>query len=165
MKTTGKVIKDNREINRMTQNDLAEKLGEDRTIISRWENDLIVPSLEQSEKICGLFQISLDELAGGERYNSISGITRKKTELSGRTAGNSRVKDVIYKELAVTVLCLISAVLKPYGLAAAIAGLLIAVKEKLPVYLIIINIIILLFCLNLLLYMCGFSWSVIRVIG
>lgn len=51
----------------LSQEDLAERLGVSRQSVSKWENNTATPDLEKLVKLCGVFEISLDELAGRSR--------------------------------------------------------------------------------------------------
>lgn len=51
---------------KLSQEDLAEKLGITRQTISNWELNETSPDLKQASKLCDIFNISLDELAGKE---------------------------------------------------------------------------------------------------
>ena len=48
----------------LSQGDLADKLDVSRQSVSKWETDMAVPDLDKLIKICDVFEISLDELAG-----------------------------------------------------------------------------------------------------
>ena len=48
----------------MSQGDLADALDVSRQSVSKWENGAAVPELDKLIKMCDLFGISLDELAG-----------------------------------------------------------------------------------------------------
>ena len=51
---------------KLSQEDLAEKLGITRQTISNWELEETSPDLKQASKLCDIFNISLDELTGKE---------------------------------------------------------------------------------------------------
>lgn len=51
---------------KLSQEDLAEKLGITRQTISNWELNETSPDLKQASKLCDVFNISLDELTGKE---------------------------------------------------------------------------------------------------
>ena len=48
----------------LSQEDLAERLEVSRQSVSKWENNTATPDLEKLVKLCDIFEISLDELAG-----------------------------------------------------------------------------------------------------
>ena len=51
-----------RKYNRMTQEELAEKVGVSRQAIAKWETGETLPDLERSRIIAEIFGVSLDEL-------------------------------------------------------------------------------------------------------
>ena len=48
--------------NRMTQEELAEKLGVSRQTVSKWELDLVYPEMNKVVELCNLFSCSMDQL-------------------------------------------------------------------------------------------------------
>ena len=48
--------------NKMTQEELAEKLGVSRQTVSKWELDVTYPEMDKVIEICTLFSCSMDEL-------------------------------------------------------------------------------------------------------
>lgn len=52
---------------RMTQEQLAEKMDVSRQAVAKWESGEAVPELEKLLQLTGLLQVTLDELARGER--------------------------------------------------------------------------------------------------
>lgn len=63
----GKYIKKLRTENKMTQQDLADKLSVDRRTISRWENGNYLPDISLMKELCNIFNISIDELLQTKR--------------------------------------------------------------------------------------------------
>lgn len=55
-------IKFLREQNNMTQNDLAAKLSTSRSVISKWENNNVMPDLSALISLSNIFHITLDHL-------------------------------------------------------------------------------------------------------
>lgn len=91
---------------KLSQEDLAEKLGITRQTISNWELNEISPDLKQASKLCDIFNISLDELAGKE--NAIL------TKLD-KTENNSKLIIKLVKTVGITLgtlifilLCIVS---------------------------------------------------------
>ncbi len=62
--TIGNKIYELRSNARLSQEELAEKLGVSRQSVSKWETDASQPEFDKLIKICDLFDISLDEFAG-----------------------------------------------------------------------------------------------------
>ena len=60
--TFGEKLKKLRNDNKLTQDDLAEKIYVTRTAISKWETDKGYPSIDSLKQLSNLFHISIDEL-------------------------------------------------------------------------------------------------------
>lgn len=64
------MFKDNliqlRKYNRLSQEDLAEKVGVTRQAIAKWESGETVPDLEKCRLLAEIFEVSLDDLANHE---------------------------------------------------------------------------------------------------
>lgn len=64
------MFKDNliqlRKYNRLSQEDLAEKVGVTRQAIAKWEAGETMPDLEKSRLLAEIFEVSLDDLANHE---------------------------------------------------------------------------------------------------
>ena len=91
---------------KLSQEDLAEKLGITRQTISNWELNETSPDLKQASKLCDIFNISLDELTGKE--NAI--LTRLD-----KTENNSKLIIKLVKTVGITLgtlifilLCIVS---------------------------------------------------------
>lgn len=48
--------------NKMTQEELAEKLGVSRQTVSKWELDMVYPEMNKLVELCNLFSCSMDEV-------------------------------------------------------------------------------------------------------
>lgn len=91
---------------KLSQEDLAEKLGITKQTISNWELNETSPDLKQASKLCDIFNISLDELTGKE--NAI--LTRLD-----KTENNSKLIIKLVKTVGITLgilifilLCIVS---------------------------------------------------------
>lgn len=62
----GKLIKYLREQKKMTQDELAEKLYVDRTLISKWEKGKTSLTSEHLKSLSKYFEVSTDEILSGE---------------------------------------------------------------------------------------------------
>ncbi len=62
----GKNIQYLRKINKLKQDQLAEKMGVSRQTISRWESDEVTPELPKLVEMCSLFSCNMDELVRGD---------------------------------------------------------------------------------------------------
>lgn len=78
---------------KLSQEDLAEKLGITRQTISNWELNETSPDLKQASKLCDIFNLSLDELTGKE--NAI--LTRLD-----KTENNSKLIIKLVKTVGIT---------------------------------------------------------------
>ena len=65
----GKFISECRKKQKLTQEQLAEKLGVTNKSISRWENGKTMPDVSLFEPLCNELNISVSELLKGERIN------------------------------------------------------------------------------------------------
>ena len=79
----GKKITDLRKNNKLSQEDLAEKLGVTRQTISKWELGQTYPSINQAKELSKIFNISLDELVN----NDIKNLLVEKTSNTEKLAG------------------------------------------------------------------------------
>ncbi|MFQ9923277.1 MAG: helix-turn-helix domain-containing protein [Beduini sp.] len=61
-KTMGEKINDLRKLRKMTQDELAEKMGVSSQAVSKWEKDISIPDLPVLVELSEFFNISLDEL-------------------------------------------------------------------------------------------------------
>ena len=55
-----------RKMKRMTQEDIAEKLGVTRQAVAKWEAGETVPDLDKCKILAEIFEVSLDDLANYE---------------------------------------------------------------------------------------------------
>lgn len=79
----GKKITDLRKNNKLSQEDLAEKLGVTRQTISKWELGEKYPDIKQAKELSKVFNISLDELVN----NDIKNLLVEKTSNTEKLAG------------------------------------------------------------------------------
>ncbi len=79
----GKKITDLRKNNKLSQEDLAEKLSVTRQTISKWELGQTYPSINQAKELSKIFNISLDELVN----NDIKNLLVEKTSNTEKLAG------------------------------------------------------------------------------
>lgn len=56
-----------RKYHKLSQEDMAEKIGVSRQTIAKWENGDSIPDLINSNRIAELFDVSLDELVNYQR--------------------------------------------------------------------------------------------------
>ncbi len=72
-----KRIKLLREANKLSQVELADKIGVKKQTISNWENDNILPSIDMLIKVCNFFNVSSDYMLGldSKTYIEITGLS------------------------------------------------------------------------------------------
>lgn len=66
----GKFIAENRKIKKLTQAELAEKLGVTDRTISNWENGKNMPDLSLFKPLCDILGITINELMSGEKISN-----------------------------------------------------------------------------------------------
>ncbi len=60
----GKIIQENRKRIGLSQGSLAEKINVSRQSVSKWEQDLAYPTIDNCVELCKVFEISMDQLVG-----------------------------------------------------------------------------------------------------
>ncbi len=68
MESYGQEMKYHRELNKISQQVLAEKTGIKQSNISRWESGKVMPTIDFCVKLADFYGISVDELIGREGY-------------------------------------------------------------------------------------------------
>ncbi len=68
--TFGEKLKKLRVDNKLTQDELADKIFVTRTAISKWETDKGFPNMESLKMLCKVFNISLDTLISDEEIEN-----------------------------------------------------------------------------------------------
>lgn len=78
----GNRIKNLRQKNALTQQQLAERLGLTKSVVSAYENGIRMPSYETLLAISRIFRVSTDYLLGNESRTLIdtSGLTQEEIE-------------------------------------------------------------------------------------
>lgn len=94
----GNKIKEYRELNKMTQKDIAEILGVEPATISKYEAGTIEPSIESLKRLAETFNITVDELIKDEEKFDISKINvlevlreQKEMGLNGNLYHNTQI--------------------------------------------------------------------------
>lgn len=62
----GENIKQLRQLNNLTQEELASKLFVTRNAISKWETDKGIPSIDNLKQLATMFKVSLDQIVNEE---------------------------------------------------------------------------------------------------
>ena len=65
----GKFIAECRKAKKLTQSELAEKLGVTDKSVSNWENGRNMPDLSLFKSLCELLDISINDLISGEKLS------------------------------------------------------------------------------------------------
>ena len=99
MKFGNKLVKLRKE-NKLSQEDLADKLGVSRQTISNWELNVTKPDIEYIKKISKVFCISIDEILD----NDVRNIMEKKISNTEKLT-NKNTKNI--KILLITLYCII----------------------------------------------------------
>ena len=88
-----------REINKMTQKDIAEILEVEPATISKYESEIIEPNIESLKRLAETFNITVDELINDEKKFDISKINvldilreQKEMQLKGNLYHNTQIK-------------------------------------------------------------------------
>ena len=94
----GNKIKQYRELNKMTQKDIAEVLGVEPGTISKYESGMIEPNIESIKKLAETFKITIDELLKDEEKFDFSNVNvlkalreQKKMKLKGNLYHQTQV--------------------------------------------------------------------------
>jgi AbrB family looped-hinge helix DNA binding protein len=94
------MFKDNliqlRKMKRMTQEDIAEKLGVTRQAVAKWEAGETLPDLDKCKSLANLFEVSLDDLANYEPEENLGvGVPPKGKHLFGMVTVGDKGQIVI----------------------------------------------------------------------
>ena len=92
----GKFISKCRKENKLTQEQLAEKLSVTAKSVSRWENGKTMPDLSLMKPLCEILGITLNELISGERIEKKE-YQKKSEENILKTINYSNKKTKIFK--------------------------------------------------------------------
>ena len=94
----GNKIKEYRELNKMTQKDIAEILGVEPATISKYESGTIEPNIESLKRLAETFNITVDELIKDEEKFDVSKINvlevlreQKELGLKGNLYHNTQI--------------------------------------------------------------------------
>lgn len=94
----GSKIKKYRELQKMTQKDIAEILGVEPGTISKYESGIIEPNIDSIKKLAEIFNITIDELLKDEKKIDVSKINlldalreQKEMKLKGNLYHNTQI--------------------------------------------------------------------------
>ena len=88
----GKFIAERRKAIKLTQEELASKLGVSNRSVSNWENGKNMPDLSLFKDLCEILDISINEFLSGEKINSNNEDAINNVTLSLYTAKNKKNK-------------------------------------------------------------------------
>ena len=95
----GNKIKEYRELNKMTQKDIAEILEVEPGTISKYESGMIEPNIESLKRLAETFNITVDKLINDEEKFDVSKINvldvlreQKEMQLKGNLYHNTQIK-------------------------------------------------------------------------
>lgn len=91
--TLGNKIYHYRKLTNLSQEELANKLDVTRQSVSLWENDLVLPSIENLKALSNIFNVSIDELLENKQE------TNSKNENTPLFVTHIRYNNEIYKNL------------------------------------------------------------------
>lgn len=91
----GEKLANLRKRDKLSQEELAEKVGVARQTISKWELDETSPDIKQAQELSKIFHISLDELAGNEIGNIVVEKISNTEKLAGMIIKILKVAGVI----------------------------------------------------------------------
>ncbi len=77
--------------NRLSQEQLAERIGVSRQAISKWEGGLSTPELDKLKALSECFQITIDELTNDKSSNNSSDTTEQKKDDTANKLIESRI--------------------------------------------------------------------------
>ena len=81
--------------NRLSQEQLAERIGLSRQAISKWEGGLSTPELDKLKALSECFQITIDELTNDKSSNNSSDTTEQKKDDTANKLIESRIGIVL----------------------------------------------------------------------
>ena len=112
----GQRLKEFRNLNRMSQEELADKVYVSRQTISSWENDKSYPDIHSLLLLSEIFKVSLDELVKGD-------IEIMKEKINQDVIGRFRKDNLIYGVLLIITMLLIVPMNKYMGIIGDIIWL------------------------------------------
>ena len=112
----GQRLKDYRNLNKMSQEDLAEKVYVSRQTISSWENDKSYPDIHSLLMLSEVFNVTLDDLVKGD-------IEIMKEKINQNIVSSFKKDSAIYSVLLILSIILIVPMNKYFGLVGDVIWL------------------------------------------
>ncbi|MBR1740595.1 MAG: helix-turn-helix transcriptional regulator [Lachnospiraceae bacterium] len=96
----GMILQTLRKEHGMTQEQLANKIHKESSIISRYEKNLQSPTFETVRAFAAIFNVSMDYLSGMEKKTSIAtyGLTSEQTQMIYDLSETFRLHNNTYKK-------------------------------------------------------------------
>ena len=107
MDKVGLFIKKLRTDRGMSQNDLAELIPIDRSVISKWERGEAFPPIDKMKILCDIFNVSIDELISGELKTSENEKEQAKNVLEFLLKQDSKYKRLKLFSIIIFIVALI----------------------------------------------------------
>ncbi|MBQ6355877.1 MAG: helix-turn-helix transcriptional regulator [Solobacterium sp.] len=125
----------------LSQQQLADKLYIDRSMISRWESEKSHPNEQQFQQLCDVLNIPYDSFSDQNKPENtyISRITNEQ----------------IYSYIVLIVCSVIGLFVKPWGLPFAAFSIYYSFKKRMPLLFKLFSILVFLYCLDNLLFLFG----------
>lgn len=108
----GKFIADNRKKQKLTQEQLAEKLHVSKNAVSKWERGLNLPDVSLMEDLCQILKISLNELFAGEYLKSKDILEQSEKNILSILKFNADLKKKKWK-IAIILAILLIVIINP----------------------------------------------------
>lgn len=119
----GKFIAENRKAKRITQSELAEKLGVTDRAVSNWENGKNMPDLSLFKPLCDILGITINELMSGEKINNKEynekleeNIINTIDYIDKKNVKSSNIKIIILLIIGIIGICLVQFIFNDYEL-------------------------------------------------
>lgn len=87
-----------RKKNKMSQEQLAEKLSVSRQTVAKWENDEALPDIHKCKLLAEIFQVTLDQLSGNMSEEEVEQLGPKGKQFFGVVKVGERGQIVIPKQ-------------------------------------------------------------------
>ncbi|MGN7402279.1 helix-turn-helix domain-containing protein [Cytobacillus praedii] len=87
-----------RKKNKMSQEQLAERVGVSRQTVAKWENEEALPDIHKCKMLAEIFQITLDQLSGSMSEEEVEHLGPKGKQFFGVVKVGERGQIVIPKQ-------------------------------------------------------------------
>ncbi len=108
----GKFIAELRKEKKLTQEELANKLGITKNAVSKWERGLSMMDVSLFKPVCEILEVTIVELLNGERIKQddmkikVDDTIRNTIEYTNKKIKNNKVKNVLLTILIIAILCI-----------------------------------------------------------